>query len=363
MERALYGPAGFFVTQRPAEHFRTSVHASGLFAGAVAELLRRVDAALGHPRDLAFVDMAAGRAELSAALLPLVPARVRLHAVERAPRPPGLDPRVVWTAAPPRGVRGLLFANEWLDNVPVAVAAADESGAARYVEVRVADGAERLGAPVGGADAAWLREWWPLGPGREGGRGPGSGRGGFDGDGGLGSGGRGASGSDGNGGHGSGGHGASGSDASVRAEVGRSRDRAWADAAGSLAAGLAVAVDYGHTRAARPPYGTLTGYQGGRQVPPVPDGTRDLTAHVAVDSLGGTLTTQREALHALGVTAGRPPLSLAGSDPAGYVRALATASQAAELTARGGLGDFVWVTQPVGTACTGLLDAGGAVGG
>ncbi|MYZ37745.1 hypothetical protein GT002_22215, partial [Streptomyces sp. SID4917] len=35
-------------------------------------------------------------------------------------------------------------------------------------------------------------------------------------------------------------------------------------------------------------------------------------------------------------------------DPAAYVRALAAAGEAAELTARGGLGDFGWLIQPVG---------------
>ncbi|NEB14147.1 hypothetical protein G3I32_35875, partial [Streptomyces coelicoflavus] len=55
-----------------------------------------------------------------------------------------------------------------------------------------------------------------------------------------------------------------------------------------------------------------------------------------------------EVLRALGVTGARPPLALASTDPAAYVRALAGASQAAELTARGGLGDFWWLLQPVG---------------
>lgn len=43
-----------------------------------------------------------------------------------------------------------------------------------------------------------------------------------------------------------------------------------------------------------------------------------------------------------------PPLALATTDPAAYVRALAGAGQAAELTAPGGLGDFGWLLQPVG---------------
>jgi SAM-dependent MidA family methyltransferase len=132
---------------------------------------------------------------------------------------------------------------------------------------------------------------------------------------------------------------------------------------GTLEAGLAVAVDYGHTRAGRPPFGTLTAYRDGRQTVPVPDGTMDLTAHVAMDALPGTLTTQRHALHALGVHGRRPPLALAARDPAGYVRALAAATQAAELTATGALGDFLWLATAVGPGCADVLAGAERMGG
>ncbi len=303
MEAALYGPGGFYVRPGgpgPAGHFRTSVHASGLYAGAVAGLLRWVDAELGHPAALDLVDMGAGRAELLAGVLAALPAevaaRVRPYAVERAERPAGLDPRIRWVASPPEGTTGLLFANEWLDNVPLDIA---EDG--RYVLV-APDGTESPGGPVDAADRAWLEAWWPGGG---------------------------------------------------RAEIGRARDEAWAAAVAGVQRGLAVAVDYGHTRDTRPPYGTLTGFRGGREVPPVPDGSCDVTAHVALDACAGpgsVLLTQREALTALGVSGARPPLALASTDPAGYVRALARAGQAAELTARGGLGDFLWLCRPVGIA-------------
>ncbi|MFD6415585.1 SAM-dependent methyltransferase [Streptomyces sp. NPDC060194] len=307
-ERALYGPDGFYVRPGagPAAHFRTSVHASPLFAAAVGRLLARVDAELGEPAELAFVDIGAGRGELTSAVLaglpPELAARVTPYAVERAGRPDGLDPRIVWTATAPRGVRGLLFANEWLDNVPCDLVETDEDGVPRRVLVR-RDGTERLGDPVAGADAEWLERWWPL-PADEPGR---------------------------------------------RAEIGLPRDRAWAAAVAGLDAGLAVAVDYAHRREARPPYGTLTGFRDGRQTAPVPDSSCDITAHVALDSCaapGAQLVTQREALQELGVDAGRPPLALASSDPAAYVRALAGAGEAAELTATGGLGDFGWLMQP-----------------
>ncbi|MFF0253070.1 SAM-dependent methyltransferase, partial [Micromonospora zamorensis] len=143
-----------------------------------------------------------------------------------------------------------------------------------------------------------------------------------------------------------------------RAEIGRARDEAWANAVRQISQGLAVAVDYGHLSGDRPVDGTLTGYRGGRQVPPVPDGSSDVTAHVAMDSVASagsevarcaySLVLQREALRALGADGGRPPLSLAGTDPAGYVRALAAASAVAELTDPAGLGGHWWLRQPVG---------------
>ncbi|MFF3394674.1 SAM-dependent methyltransferase [Streptomyces sp. NPDC002669] len=315
-ETALYGDGGFYRSpEGPAGHFRTSVHTGPLFASAVAALLVRTARELGTD-EVDLVDLGAGRGELLTGVLAALPGAgggdlaVRAYAVELADRPPGLDPRIEWRAAPPPETRGLLFANEWLDNVPTEVAGTDADGVERYVLVRTADGAERLGAPVTGADAEWLRRWWPS-------AGPGG-----------------------------------------RAEIGRPRDEAWAAAVSTLAAGLAVAVDYAHRREARPPFGTLTGFRAGREVRPVPDGRCDLTSHVALDACAAAgreaagappeILTQREALRGLGIDGGRPPLALASSDPAGYVRALASAGEAAELTARGGLGDFGWLMQRKG---------------
>ena len=72
---------------------------------------------------------------------------------------------------------------------------------------------------------------------------------------------------------------------------------------------------------------------------------------MAVDSLAGPHTTvlrQRDALRALGVSGARPPLSLASTDPAAYVRALAAAGEAAELTDAAGLGGHFWLLEPIG---------------
>jgi SAM-dependent MidA family methyltransferase len=308
MSTALYGPAGFFVRpgDGPAGHFRTSANASPAFAGAVLRLIETVDAALGRPDALDLIDVGAGRGELLRALLDRAPAelagRLRPVAVEVAPRPADLPPAIGWTAALPDGVTGVLLATEWLDNVPLDVVTHDPGGP-RYLLVDRA-GRETPGPPAGAADAAWLDRWWP--------------------------------------------------DPGWRAEVGLPRDEAWAAAVSSVRRGLALTVDYGHRREDRPPGGSLTGYRDGRQVPPVPDGSCDLTAHVAIDAVaeaGGrpyTLVSQRTALRALGVDGARPPLALASTDPAGYLRALGAASAAADLTDPAGLGSHWWLLHPVG---------------
>jgi SAM-dependent MidA family methyltransferase len=126
--------------------------------------------------------------------------------------------------------------------------------------------------------------------------------------------------------------------------VGASRDLAWAAAVARVRRGLAVAVDYGHTVADRRP--TLTGYRSGRQVPPLPDGSCDITAHVALDSCaaatGSVLVRQHDALRSLGITAALPE----AGDPA-YPSSLERASQARELLDPDGLGGFGWLLRPV----------------
>ncbi|WP_326688795.1 SAM-dependent methyltransferase [Streptomyces sp. NBC_01795] len=328
-ESALYGPRGFYTHQAPAAHFRTSVHASPLFAQAVAALLLRVDKTLGKPARLDLTDVGAGRGELLTGVLAALraphgpaggeagadaAARLRPVAVERGPRPPRLDAGIEWRPEPPRPgtLTGLLFANEWLDNVPVDVAENDAEGLARLVLVDGA-GRERLGPEVTGADAEWLARWWPPA-----GAGPGA-----------------------------------------RAEIGHPRDAAWAAAVGALDAGAAVAVNYGHTLDTRPPFGTLTGFRDGQGTAPVPDGSCDLTSHVALDAVAAacpgepTLLTQRAALRSLGLDGRRPALSLASEDPAAYVRALSAAGEAAELLDPAGLGGFSWLVCERGCA-TGL---------
>ncbi|MEV0195510.1 SAM-dependent methyltransferase [Nonomuraea sp. NPDC050691] len=310
MERALYGEGGFYLRERPSGHFRTSVSATPAFADAVLALLTQVDAELGRPDTLDLVDIGAGEGMLVRHVLeaagPSLRRRLRVTAVDLSPRPLGLPFTITWASEPPPVITGLAIANEWLDNVPVDVAEQTAEGP-RLVLVDTRTGEERLGDPVSPEDRAWLDRWWPL------------------------------------------------SCVGSRAEIGHPRDTAWASVIGRLAGGLAVAVDYAHPVDNRPALGTLTGYRDGAVVAATPDGTCDITAHVALDAcaeagaragaISTTLSTQRSALRSLGITGTRPSLDLARSDPRAYLRALARASEEAELIDPNGLGGFGWLAQ------------------
>jgi len=306
-QRALYGADGFYQQPvGPAGHFATATQGGpqlgAVLAGALVTLM-------GEHGLTTVVDVGCGRGELLTAVHRAAPG-LRCVGVDVVDRP-DLPPRVGWMraeggAALPPGLSDLedtlLLAHEWLDVVPCTVAQVDHDGALREVLVDPATGLERLGGPLSAADAQWCRRWWPVDAASPG----------------------------------------------DRVEVGRTRDEAWADLVSRLRSGLALAVDYGHRRQARPAGGTLTGYRDGRQVPPVPDGSCDITAHVAMDSLvHDDLLDQRTALRRLGLSGATPPYELATGNPAAYLAALATSSAAAALTARGGLGDFWWASSTV----------------
>ena len=330
-QRAAFGPGGFYSTGAgarmwPHRFFRTSVHVGAVFHAALATLLVDVDVRLDHPDVLDLVDIGAGRGELLPGLLDALPrdvaARVRAVAVDVHAPPDDLDPRVRWVvgAAPdavPRGIRGLVVANEWLDDVPLDVVQLDDDLTPRLVLV-TRDGTETLGPRLDddeawaarGLDAVrardWVERWWPLTPEASA----------YPGD---------------------------------RAEIGVTRDDAWREVVARVDAGTALAIDYGHHREQHR-RASLTGYRlAGRVSAPVPDGSINLTAHVAVDSVAEAvgvrkaIRRQRESLQALGVSASLPASSLAAHDPSAYADALQAASDSAELLDPSGLGAFVWV--------------------
>lgn len=321
---ALYAPGtGLFRRDAPATHFATAAqgipYTTTLLAEAFASLARREN--LGH-----VVEIGAGRGELATALA-TVATDLEVTAVDVVPRPVGLPARVRWrvAAAAPEDVAPeavapdddrmsgpddeaeedldvradcLVIAVEWLDAIPCPVLEIDDDGRPRTVLVHVETGAERLGPAAPAADLDWCERWWPLDDLTPG----------------------------------------------CRIEVGRPRAEAWSRLLARMRGGLAVAVDYGHVRSTRPRYGTLAAYRRGRVARAVPDGTRDLTAHVAVDALPHeSLQTQRTSLTALGVMGAAPDPARAARDPLGYARELSRAGAAARLLDPGGLGGFSWV--------------------
>lgn len=311
---AAYGPDAFWSTQQPADHFATAVGAGPHVAQAVA----------GHvPEGGTLVDVGAGDGRLLAALVDRM-ADVALVGVDRRPRPAGLDPRIRWVtdhwdvdaerwtgggpAAWAAGV-ALYVAHEWLDDLPVPVVEHHDGG---WHEVEVdPSGHERRGPAVGPEDRAWLVRWWA---------------------------------------------------AAGRAEVGRARDAAWAALvrAALERRGRALAVDYGHRAGCRPVGGTFAAYGRGRRRPPVPDGSVNLTAAVAVDALAAagervgatTLLLERQAsvLDRVGPDGGSEGGSDGGSEgraePASDALAsLVRRSERAALTHPGRWGDLWWLLQ------------------
>jgi SAM-dependent MidA family methyltransferase len=307
-ERALYGESGFYRQEAgPAGHFSTATQGVPKIGEQLAgALLRLMDQeGLGT-----FVDMACGRGELLEQVHRLNP-QVHCIGVDIVTRP-ALSGPIDWLQSPggellPDELDGLsdtlVFANEWLDVVPCPIAELAVDGELREVLVDISTGQERLGDPLSGTAREWSQRFWP----------------------------------------------SDHLETADRVEVGQTRDVAWDNLVSRVRSGLAIAVDYGHTIDCRPTPGTLTGFRAGRQVMPVPDGSCDLTAHVAMDSLRhDELMDQRTALRQLGVSGQIPARDLAKSNPAAYLQGLSTASAAAALTARGGLGDFLWAFSHVG---------------
>lgn len=262
---------GFWAREEPHQHFTTS--ATPVLADHVATIVHEVDARLGHPDILTIVDIGCGDGSLLALVRDRcaeMRARARWIGVDVRPaRVDGIEAIVAEAPCtlPLDPIEGLVMAHEWLDEIPCDVVIRDEEGLDRLVLVDER-GIEMRGPALDdddscaalGVDAAltrsWLERWWPL------------------------------------------------RRAGDRAEVGTARDQAWAWMVGLLSSGTALATDYGHVRSDRMvlhPEGTLSAYRKGRLVRPVPDGTANLTAHIAVDACadavqGTTVTLQRQEI-------------------------------------------------------------------
>ncbi len=305
---ALYGPHGFYhAAEGPAGHFATSVggvpHADAVMARAITTLARRHGVRT-------IVDVAAGRGAFTTAMARAAP-DVSLVGVDIVERPTDLPKHIDWVVSPgggalPTELSGLsstlVVAHEWLDVVPAMVALRGTDTVWREVLVDPCDGEQHVGSEIEGPELEWLQTW--VDPDTE------------------------------------------------TAEVGLSRDRAFADLVSRVDHGLVLAVDYGHRSGHRPINGTLTGYRAGRAVAPVPDGSMDVTAHVCIDSLlvtGGlgakavTARLQHEMLSDVLGPPTMPPHDLARTQPSAYLEALAQHTADRVLREPHGFGGFWWV--------------------
>lgn len=262
---AAIGAHGFYrsTAGRAEDTFTTDVTAGPKVAERICDLAGdRLAALLSEHAAVTVTDVGAGDGTLLTQLMSALPRAVadglRWRALDVRERPAGLDARIEWITgdaritAPglPRGP-GLVVAHEFLDDIPCDVVQIDEDRRRRLVLVR-ADGHESMGPPLHEADAcaalgvdsvalsAWCERWWPR---RE---------------------------------------------PAARVEVGTTRDRAWRSILEIVDEGLAIAVDYSHLERDRSlgvwDGGTLSGYRAGRLTSPTPDGSCNITSHVAIDA-------------------------------------------------------------------------------
>ncbi len=173
MELALYGEKGFFASEilrsEKNADFVTSPEVSPLFGGTLAELVGRVRSEVGEPFRL--VEVGAGSGSLLNALLPIAP--VEAWAVEassaarsRLEKTIPADHVTASLGSVPGPFKGLILANELIDNLPMAVARRTDSG---WIELWVGVESGRLvrvEMPPRSEVQAWLAEYaGPVEPG------------------------------------------------------------------------------------------------------------------------------------------------------------------------------------------------------
>jgi len=123
MELALYSPDGFFggdtLRSKKSGDFLTSPEVSNLFGETLAEFVRREYQRIGDPFEV--VEVGAGSGSLIRPLLETH--RVPARAVEVSPAARrSLSESVETSDQMPASVRGVIIANELIDNLPMALA-------------------------------------------------------------------------------------------------------------------------------------------------------------------------------------------------------------------------------------------------
>lgn len=258
----------FYASHHAERHFQTPVHASTRTAHIVANLLSTVEELT---TDLVVIDIGSGSGELLRQLSSLVPESTKLMGVDRRPRPSDLPTSISWQQREldegdseifesAESVNGILVAHEFLDDVACPIVELDDQMRPRVVLVDPATGAEDLGPLLEDPAAErylgnttrveasdWLTRWWP--PTRP----------------------------------------------LARREIGTTRDRVWRSLTRTIDNGYCVAIDYAHSREDRArgvwDAGTIKGFANGVPQSAVPNGSVNITAHVALDACAGPRST------------------------------------------------------------------------
>lgn len=258
------GPRGFYRTHKAEDEFRTSIHVDSSVADTLAAFVHAA-CQQSAPAEFAVIDVGSGSGQLLADLAKCLPPGCSYVGIDIRPRPTGLPEPIEWIqrtidetteniTGRDGNLAGVLIAHEFLDDIPCDVVELDENLRPRLVLVDPATGREEIGPGL--ADPAcvrylespnealaWLERWWP--PTRP----------------------------------------------LARREIGLARDRVWARLRRVLASGTAIAIDYGHRHSDRATglwdAGTIKGFAAGRVRRPIPDGSCNITANVALDSCAG----------------------------------------------------------------------------
>lgn len=293
----------FYSNHHAEAHFTTSIGRDTQVADALVEIVE-MERIRHRGDEFLVIDIGSGSGELLEQLRARLPQEVRLLGVDVRDRPPRLPGDIHWrqlfvdeeiediTGGDGHHV-GVVIAHEFLDDLPCDVIELDEELTPLVVLVDPVTGAEELGPSL--ADPAalrfldhhdletvqmWLQTWWPATrPG-------------------------------------------------ARREIGLGRERIWSKLTSIVRSGAAVAIDYAHNKSDRAAglwdAGTIKGFAAGRPQRAVPDGSVNITSHVALDALAQPdtlLGTQAQIL-------GTPTLT---SWPSG-------------------LGSYTWLVQPIDRA-------------
>jgi SAM-dependent MidA family methyltransferase len=156
MDGALYGPGGFYTLGGSAGRrgdFLTSPEVGPLFGAVIARYLDAQWRRLGEPDEFVVVDAGAGPGTLARSVLAAAPAcaevlrylAVEISAAQRERHPEGVESV---ESLPTEPFRGVVIANELLDNLPFRLAVFDQGWREAFVELG-SDGrwTERLSAP------------------------------------------------------------------------------------------------------------------------------------------------------------------------------------------------------------------------